>query len=65
MAGKRQDANLNMLQETTGLQGKTKDAVVRMNRQAAEAEEVGGRTLEELRRQGHQMVATLPTAIAQ
>ncbi|RYG63457.1 hypothetical protein EON64_15915, partial [archaeon] len=43
-----------MLDETTDLQNKTKEAVWRMNRQAVEAEEIGTKTLDELRRQGAQ-----------
>lgn len=55
MAVDRKEANLKMLQETTEVQDKTKEAVFRMNRQAAEAEQIGARTLDELRRQGNQL----------
>eukprot|EP01039_Chlorochromonas_danica_P000587 gene587-632_t len=55
MAVDRKEANMKMLQDTVEVQNKTKDAVVRMNRQAVEAEQLGGRTLEELRRQGNQI----------
>lgn len=48
---------MKMLQDTVEVQNKTKDAVVRMNRQAVEAEQLGSRTLEELRRQGNQIVS--------
>jgi len=55
MAVDRKDANLKMLQETNEVQDKTKEAIWRIQRQAAEAEQIGGKTLEELRRQGQQM----------
>jgi hypothetical protein len=59
MAVDRKEANLKMLAETSEVQDKTKEAIWRMNRQAAEAEELGTHTLEELRRQGNQMVYAL------
>lgn len=43
------------LQEADELQDKTKDAIWRIQRQAAEAEGLGTQTLDELRRQGQQM----------
>mmetsp|Transcript_611 Transcript_611/g.1198 ORF Transcript_611/g.1198 Transcript_611/m.1198 type:complete len:353 (+) Transcript_611:114-1172(+) len=55
MAVDRRDANLKKLNEADELQDKTKEAVWRIQRQAAEAEELGVQTLEELRRQGTQM----------
>jgi hypothetical protein len=57
MAVDRKEANLKMLQDTHDVQDKTKEAVWRMNRQAAEAEQLGTHTLEELRRQGAQIVS--------
>jgi hypothetical protein len=56
MAVDRKEANMQMLQDTNQVQDKTKEAIWRIQRQAAEAEEIGGKTLEELRRQGQQMV---------
>jgi hypothetical protein len=56
MAVDRSDANMKMLRETNDVQDKTKEAIWRIQRQAAEAEDMGGKTLEELRRQGQQMV---------
>lgn len=55
----RKDANLKKLNEAAQLQDKTKEAIWRIQRQAAEAEELGTQTLDELRRQGQQMVITL------
>lgn len=52
----RRDANLKKLSEANQIQGKTKDAIWRIQRQAAEAEELGTQTIDELRRQGQQMV---------
>ncbi len=57
MAVDRRDANLKMLNEASDVQNKTKDAIWRIQKQAAEAEDLGGKTLEELRRQGQQMVS--------
>ena len=51
----RSGANMQMLDETDGIQDKTKDALARIHRQAAESEAVGSMTLEELRRQGQQL----------
>lgn len=53
----RRDANLKKLQEANQIQDKTKEAIWRIQKQAAEAEELGAQTLDELRRQGQQMVA--------
>ena len=55
----RRDANLKKLQEANQIQDKTKEAIWRIQRQAAEAEELGAQTLDELRRQGQQMVMFL------
>ena len=55
----RRDANLKKLKEADQIQDKTKDAITRIQRQTAEAEELGAQTLDELRRQGQQMVITL------
>lgn len=57
MAVDRKEANLTMLNDTNQVQDKTKEAIRRIQRQAAEAEEIGGKTLEELRCQGQQMVS--------
>lgn len=54
MAEKRA-ANQKMLEETNEIQDKTKETIYRIQRQAAEAEELGTETIEELRRQGTQM----------
>eukprot|EP01032_Pedospumella_encystans_P013203 gene13203-15214_t len=51
----RRDANLKKLQEADKIQDKTQDAILRIQRQTAEAEELGAQTLDELRRQGQQM----------
>jgi len=56
----RRDANLKKLQEANQLQDKTKEAIWRIQKQTAEAEELGAQTLDELRRQGQQMVVTRP-----
>ena len=56
MAVDRRDANMKMLNEAADTQNKTKEAIWRIQRQAAEAEDLGSKTLEELRRQGQQMV---------
>lgn len=56
MAVDRRDANMKMLNEASDVQSKTKEAIWRIQKQAAEAEDVGAKTLEELRRQGQQMV---------
>ena len=52
----RKQANMAKLQEIDETQNKTKEAIWRIQRQAAEAEETGAMTLEELRKQGQQMV---------
>ena len=44
-----------MLNQADDLQDKTKEAILRIQRQAAETEDVGSLTLEELRRQGQQL----------
>lgn len=51
----RTEANQKMLQQTNEVQDKTKEAIWRIQRQAAEAEQIGTKTLDELRRQGQQM----------
>ncbi len=53
----RSEANQKMLQQTNEVQDKTKEAIWRIQRQAAEAEQIGTKTLDELRRQGQQMVS--------
>ncbi len=52
----RKEANLKKLAEASEIQDKTKEAVERIQRNAAEAEGLAVQTLEELRRQGQQMV---------
>jgi hypothetical protein len=51
----RSQANRQKLQEIDDVQDKTKEAIIRMQRQAAEAEETGAMTLDELRKQGQQI----------
>jgi hypothetical protein len=58
MAVDRKEANLKKLKEADKVQEKTKEAIWRIQRQAAEAEELGTQTLDELRRQGQQMVCS-------
>jgi hypothetical protein len=48
-------ANAQMLNEAEALQGKTKEAMIRIQRQQAETESLAEATLEELRHQGEQM----------
>ena len=52
----RKEANLQKLKEADDIQVKTKEAIWRIQKQAAEAEGLGTQTLEELRRQGQQIV---------
>ena len=52
----RKEANEKKLKEVDKIQDKTQDAILRIQRQTAEAEELGAQTLDELRRQGEQMV---------
>jgi hypothetical protein len=52
----RRDANLKKLKDADIIQDKTQDAIWRIQRQAVEAEDLGAQTLDELRRQGQQMV---------
>lgn len=56
MSVDRSVANQKKLQEADKIQDKTKEAIWRIQRQTAEAEELGTQTLDELRRQGQQMV---------
>jgi hypothetical protein len=56
MSVDRREANMQMLNEASQVQDKTKEAIVRMQRQAAETEQLAITTLEELRKQGAQMV---------
>lgn len=56
MAADQREANLSMLKDATEIQDKTKQSIFRIQRQAAETEAIGNQTLEELRRQGNQMV---------
>ena len=53
----RRDANMKKLKEADQIQDKTLEALTRAQRQAAEAEELGAQTIDELRRQGQQMVS--------
>lgn len=53
----RRDANMKKLKEADHIQDKTLEALTRAQRQAAEAEELGAQTIDELRRQGQQMVS--------
>ena len=52
----RKQANMSKLRDAEELQGKTKDSIARSQRMAEEAEGLGAQTLDELRRQGEQMV---------
>jgi phage-related minor tail protein len=56
MAIDRNEANRQMLTQAGDVQNKTKDAVTRIQRQTAETEALASKTLEELRKQGTQMV---------
>lgn len=51
----RRDANQQLIREAESKQSATKDAIFRIQRQAAETEQIGSQTLEELRKQGSQM----------
>lgn len=55
----RRDANMKKLKEADRIQDKTLESLTRAQRQAAEAEELGAQTIDELRRQGQQMVTLL------
>jgi hypothetical protein len=55
MAVDRKEANMKMLQDTNAIQEKAKESVFRAQRMGAEAEQIGVKTLDELRRQGQQM----------
>lgn len=57
MAVNRSQANAQMLQQTMDVQNKTEESIFRMQRQAIETEEIAAVTLEELRKQGQQMVS--------
>ena len=52
----RKEANVKKLKEANAIQDRTEAAISRIQRQTAEAEELGTQTLDELRRQGKQMV---------
>ena len=51
----RRDANLDLINKASETQDATKEGIFRIQRQLAETEEIGGQTLEELRKQGNQM----------
>lgn len=55
MAVDRRDANMALIRKAEEQQHATKETVFRIDRQLAETEEIGGQTLEELRKQGMQM----------
>jgi hypothetical protein len=57
MAVDRSQANLQKLKEADEIQEKTKAAVTRIQRQVAATEEMAITSLEELRKQGQQMVS--------
>lgn len=57
MAADRKQANMKALSETADIQEKTKETIFRIQRTAAETEAIGAQTLDELRRQGAQMVS--------
>ena len=50
---------MKKLKEADHIQDKTLEALTRAQRQAAEAEELGAQTIDELRRQGQQMVSLM------
>ena len=52
----RKEANVKKLKEANAIQDRTEAAISRIQRQTAEVEELGAQTLDELRRQGQQMV---------
>ena len=56
MSVDRKQANLQKLKEADEIQDKTKEAVLRIHRQAAATEEIAITSLDELRKQGQQMV---------
>lgn len=56
MSVDRKQANLQKLKEADEIQDKTKEAVLRIQRQAAATEEIAITSLDELRKQGQQMV---------
>ena len=56
MATNRDEANKNMLVEAGQVQDKTKEAIRRIQKQAAETETLAALTLDELHNQGLQMV---------
>lgn len=55
MAVDRSQANMKLLREADDVQNKTAEAIMRIQRQAAQTEELGTKTLEELRKQNEQM----------
>lgn len=55
----RQQKNLSMLNESDTIQNKTLEALQRAQRDACETEELGIATLQELGKQGDQMVTYL------
>ena len=52
----RREANLQKLQEADEIQEKTKAAVLRIQQQVVATEEIAVTSLDELRKQGQQMV---------
>ncbi len=56
METEQQKKNLSMLKEADSIQDKTLEALQRAQRDAAETEELGIETLQELSKQGDQMV---------
>ena len=55
----RREANRAVLAETSSIQDKTKDSTIRTQQKVAEIEDMGTTTLDQLRRQGQQMVNTI------
>jgi hypothetical protein len=55
MSGFQGSENQKVLSDAADVQDKTKQSVLRIQKQAAETESIGAATLEELRRQGNQM----------
>lgn len=55
MSGFQGSENQKVLNDASEIQDKTKQSILRIQKQAAETESIGSATLEELRRQGNQM----------
>lgn len=56
MSEDQREANLRTLREADDIQQKTKESVFRIQKQVNETQDLGNLTLEQLRKQGAQMV---------